>query len=97
MLGALEEVSPRLHTRGWLPAAEAPRGQDRLAGVPRARRHHRDHHVPRGARHAGGVPLEGCGDPRRDRAGRPGIPRLPAIALEASAYQQRPGADQPRD
>ena len=34
MLGALEEVSPRLHARGGLLAAEAPRGQDRLAGVP---------------------------------------------------------------
>lgn len=97
MLGALEEVSPRLHARGGLLAAEAPRGQDRLAGVPRARRHHRDRHVPRGARHAGGVPPEGCGDPRGGRAGRPGIPRLPAVALEASAYQQRQGADQPRD
>ena len=45
----------RLHARGRLPAAQAPRGQDRVAGVPRARRRHRDGHVPRGVRHAGGV------------------------------------------
>lgn len=34
MLGALEEASPRLHARGGLLAAEAPRGQN-LAGVHR--------------------------------------------------------------
>lgn len=45
----------RLHARGRLLAAQAPCGQDRLAGVPRARRRHRDRHVPRGLRHAGGV------------------------------------------
>lgn len=44
----------RLHARGGLLAARAPRGQDRLAGVPRARRRHRDRHVPRGVRHVGG-------------------------------------------
>lgn len=87
----------RLHARGGLPAAEAPRGQDRLAGVPRARRRHRDRHVPRGVRHAGRVLPEGGGDPRGGRAGRPGIARIPAVALEATARQQRPGTDEPRD
>lgn len=97
MLGALEEVSQRLHARGGLLAAEAPRGQDRLAGVPRARRRHRDGDVPRGVRHAGGVLTEGGGGARGGRAERPGLPRLPADALEAGAHQQRQGVDQPRD
>ena len=44
-----------------------------------------------------GVLPEGYGDPRGGRAGRPGIPRLPAVALEAPAHQQRPGEDEPRD
>lgn len=44
-----------------------------------------------------GVLPEGCGDPRGSRAGRPGIPRLPAVALEMPAHQQRPGEDEPRD
>ena len=70
---------------------------DRVAGVPRARRRDRDRHVPRGVRHARGVLSEGCGDPRGGRAGRPGIPRLPAVALETPAHQERPGADEPRD
>lgn len=70
---------------------------DRVAGVPRARRRDRDRHVPRGVRHARGVLSEGCGDPRGGRAGRPGIPRLPAVALETPAHQKRQGADEPRD
>lgn len=49
----------RLRTRGRLLAAQAPRGQNRVAGVPRARRRRRDGHVPRNARHAGGVLPEG--------------------------------------
>jgi hypothetical protein len=69
---------------------------DRVAGVPRARRRDRDRHVPRGVRHARGVLSEGCGNPRGGRAGRPGIPRLPAVALETPAHQERPGADEPR-
>ena len=73
------------------------RGARRLAGVPRARRLHRDRHVPRGVRHVGGVLPEGGGNPRGGQAGRPGIPRFPAVALEAPAYHQCPGADQPRD
>lgn len=40
---------------------------------------------------------EGGDDTRECRAGRPGIPRLPAVALEAPAHQQRAGEDQPRD
>ena len=49
----------RLHARGRLLAAQALRGQDRLAGVPRARRRHRGRHVPCSVRHAGGVLPEG--------------------------------------
>lgn len=45
----------RLHARGRLLAAQAPRGQDRLAGVPRPRRRHGGGHVPRSVRHARGV------------------------------------------
>lgn len=87
----------RLHAQGGLLAAEAPRGQDSLAGVPRARRRHRDRHVLHGVRHAGGVLPESCGDPREGRAGRTGMPRFPTVALEAPAHQQCPGAHQPRD
>lgn len=50
-----------LHARSRLLAAQAPRGQDRLAGVPRPRRRHRDGNVPRGVRHAGGVLPQGGG------------------------------------
>lgn len=59
----------------------------REAGSWAARRH-----VPRGPRHAArGVPQG------RRRAGgggarRPGVPRLPAVALEEAQDQQRPGA-----
>lgn len=87
----------RLHARGRLLAAQAPCGQDRLAGVPRARRRHRDRHVPRGLRHAGGVLPEGGGDPRGGGARRAGLPRLPAGPLEAPAHQQRAGEDKPGD
>lgn len=87
----------RLHARGGLPAAQAPRRQDRLAGVPRARRRHRGRNVPRGVRHAGGLLPESGGDPRGGRAGHPGISGLPAVALEAPAHQQPPGAHEPRD
>lgn len=69
----------------------------RCSAGPRARRRHRGRHVPRGLRHAGGVPPEDRGNPRGGRAGRPGIPRLPAVALEEPAHQQRPGADEPRN
>lgn len=65
----------QLHARGGLLAAEAPRGRDRPASVPRARRRHRDRRVPHGLRHVGRVLPEGGGDPRGGRAGRPGIPR----------------------
>lgn len=44
-----------------------------------------------------GVLPERGGDPRGGRAGRPGIPRFPAVTLEAPAHQQRPRADEPRD
>ena len=96
MAALRRSLHARLHARGGLLAARAPRGQDRLAGVPRARRH-RDRHVPRGVRHVGGVPPESGGNPRGGRARRPGIPLLPAVALEAPAHQQCPGADQPRN
>ena len=52
---------------------------DRVAGVPRARRRHRDGHIPRGVRHAGGVLPEGGdgaggGQPRHsDRVGNVGV------------------------
>lgn len=87
----------RLHARGRLLAAQAPRGQDRIAGVPRARRRHRDGHVPRGVRHAGGVLPQGGGGAGGGRARRAGLPRLPADPLEAPAHQQRAGEDQPGD
>lgn len=87
----------RLHARGRLLAAQAPRGQDRVAGVPRARRRHRDGHVPRGVRHAGGVLPQGGGGAGGGRARRAGLPRLPADPLEAPAHQQRAGEDQPGD
>lgn len=45
----------------------------------------------------GGVLSERGGDPRGGRTGRPGIPRFSAVALEAPAHQQRPGANEPRD
>lgn len=45
----------------------------------------------------GRCPRGGCGDPRKGRAGRPGIPRFPVAALEAPAHQHRLGADKPRD
>lgn len=80
-----------------LLAAQAPRGQDRVAGVPRARRRHRDGHVPRGVRHAGGVLPQGGGGAGGGRARRAGLPRLPADPLEAPAHQQRAGEDQPGD
>lgn len=50
-----------------------------------------------GVRHAERVLPEGGGNPRGGRAGRPGIPRFPAVAQEALAHHQRPGADKPRD
>lgn len=87
----------RLHARGRLLAAQAPRGQDRLAGVPRARRRNRDGHVPRRVRHAGGVLPEGRGGARGGGARRAGLPRLPADALEAPAHQQRAGEDEQGD
>ena len=87
----------RLHARGRLLAAQAPRGQDRVAGVPRARRRHRDGHVPRGVRHAGGVLPQGGGGAGGGRARRAGLPRLPAGPLEAPAHQHRAGEDQPGD
>lgn len=40
---------------------------------------------------------EDDGNPRGGRAGRPSTPRFSAVALEAPAHQQRPGADEPRD
>lgn len=46
-----------------------------------------------GVRHAERVLPEGGGNPRGGRAGRPGIPRFPAVAQEALAHHQRPGAD----
>lgn len=49
----------RLHARGRLLAAQAPRRQDRLPGLPRQGRRHRRGHVPRGLRDAGGVLPEG--------------------------------------
>lgn len=51
----------RLHARGRLLAAEAPRGAHRLLGLPRQGRRHRRGHVPRGVRDAGGVLPEGRG------------------------------------
>ena len=87
----------RLHARGGLLAAQAPREQDRLAGVPRARRRHRDRHVPRGVRHAGGVLPEGGGGSGGGGARRAGLPRLSADPLEVPAHQQRAGEDQPGD
>lgn len=48
-------------------------------------------------KYAGGVLPKGGGDYRGDRAGRPGIPLFPAVALKAPAHQQRPRADKPRD
>lgn len=87
----------RLHARGRLLAAQAPRGQERVAGVPRARRRHRDGHVPRGVRHAGGVLPEGGGGAGGGRARRAGLPRLSADPLKAPAHQQRPGENEPRD
>ena len=81
-----------------LPAAEAcKRGRDRVAGVPRARRLHRDGHVPRGVRHAGGVLPEGGGGAGGGRARHAGLPRLSADPLEAPAHRQRAGEDQPGD
>lgn len=70
---------------------------DRVAGVPRARRRHRDRHVPRGVRHAGGVLPQGGDGAGGGRARRAGLPRLPADPLEAPAHQQRAGEDQPGD
>lgn len=62
-----------------------------------ARRRHRDGHVPRGVRHAGGVLPQGGGGAGGGRARRAGLPRLPADPLEAPAHQQRAGEDQPGD
>lgn len=53
----------RLHARGQLLAAEAPRGPHPLVGLPRRGRRHRRGHVPRSVRDAGG----GCW-PRAARA-----------------------------
>ena len=66
---------------------------DRVAGVPRARRRHRDRHVPRGVRHAGGVLPESGGGAGGGRARRAGLPRLTADAMEVPAHQKRTGGD----
>lgn len=87
----------RLHARGRLLAARAPRGQDHLAGVPWARRRHGGGHVPCGVRLARGVLPEGRGGAWGGRARRPGLPRLPAVPLEAAARQQRAGGDDQGD
>ena len=84
----------RLHARGRLLAAEAPRGAHRLLGLPRQGRRHRRGHVPRGMRDAGGVLPEGGKGARGGGARRTRVPGLPAVALEAPALQQRAGARQ---
>lgn len=84
----------RLHARGRLLAAEAPRGAHRLLGLPRQGRRHRRGHVPRGMRDAGGVLPEGGKGARGGGARRARVPGLPAVALEAPAHQQRAGARQ---
>ncbi len=66
---------------------------DHVAGVPWARRRHRDDHVPRGVRHAGGVLPEGGSGAERGRARRAGLPRLSADPMEVPAHQQRTGGD----
>lgn len=66
---------------------------DRVAGVPRARRRHRDRHVPRGVRHAGGVLPESGGGAGGGRARRAGLPRLTADPMEVPAHQKRTGGD----
>ena len=53
--GGRPSSDARLHARGRLLAAEAPRGAHRLLGLPRRGRRHRRGHVPRGVRDAGGV------------------------------------------
>lgn len=70
---------------------------DRVAGVPRTRRRHRDRHVPRGVRHAGGVLPKSGGGVGGGRARRAGLPRLSADPMEVPAHQQRTGGYQPRD
>lgn len=65
---------------------------NRVAGVPRARRCHRDRHVPRSVRHAGGALPEG-GGAGGGRARRAGLPRLSADPMEVPAHQKRTGGD----
>lgn len=66
---------------------------DRVAGVPRARRRHRDDHTPRGVRHAEGVLPEGGSGAGEGRARRADLPRLSADPMEVPAHQQRTGGD----
>ena len=84
----------RLHARGRLLAAEAPRGAHRLVGLPRQGRRHRRGHVPRGLRDARGMLPEGGKGARGGGARRARVPGFPALALEAPAHQQRAGARQ---
>lgn len=83
------------HPRAKISAA-APNRKSGLTKHGQGRRHCRGH-VPRGVRDAGGVlPESGEGVRGGGGARRARVPGLSALALEATAHQQRTGARQTR-